>query len=254
MSGANSARAWVARCGGCIVLGLVTSVAVAWWIALEHKPVFTFVHSPSLNIAPPDKPSYHWFFDFKDAYRPNLTRVECGNNPGPTEKHTIDARLAAVIREKVNTIPDPATRGAGGGLYPYRAPQWPAWLRLPSPDASVLSASARAAGWPSLCLSQHSWVHADGTAESRGSLRVRDFKIYTRSYDPDAGTVPLLPVWPGLLANTAVFAGGWFAAVILPWAGWKAWRRSRRVRKGLCGGCGYALGGQPRCPECGIPA
>jgi hypothetical protein len=61
------------------------------------------------------------------------------------------------------------------------------------------------------------------------------------------------PVWPGLIANTALFAGAWWWLFLLPrfsLALSRSWR-------GCCG-CGYDLAGlapvspgRVRCPECG---
>lgn len=59
--------------------------------------------------------------------------------------------------------------------------------------------------------------------------------------------VPLVPWWPGFLANTLLIAGmtlGVQAAV--RWV-----RRRRRRMRGLCVFCGYELAGGGKCPECG---
>lgn len=59
------------------------------------------------------------------------------------------------------------------------------------------------------------------------------------------------PLWPGLIANTLIYAALWFGA--LAYARF-AQRRSR-THRGLCMACGYSreglLPGAP-CPECGV--
>jgi hypothetical protein len=61
---------------------------------------------------------------------------------------------------------------------------------------------------------------------------------------------PLVPIWPGFLADTLIFAA-------CAWALWQiplALRRRSRRRRGICPRCGYDLRGTPAaaiCPECG---
>lgn len=64
------------------------------------------------------------------------------------------------------------------------------------------------------------------------------------------GRLPLTPIWPGFLANTAFYAG----VLALPVFALPALRRTRRRRKGLCPRCAYDLRETPDdhpCPECG---
>ena len=63
--------------------------------------------------------------------------------------------------------------------------------------------------------------------------------------------LPLNPIWPGLLADTAIFASGW-AMVVTSCTICVRWRRRRL---GLCEVCGCAPAGRPgsNCPECNYP-
>ncbi len=66
-------------------------------------------------------------------------------------------------------------------------------------------------------------------------------------------TLPYRPIWPGLLANTAIFAAPWALLFI----GIPLLRRVTRRRRGRCVRCGYDLRGMPSgapCPECGLAA
>jgi hypothetical protein len=62
--------------------------------------------------------------------------------------------------------------------------------------------------------------------------------------------VPLMPTWPGLILDGAIF-GAILAVIIAPVS---AMRRRRRMLRGECLHCGYALVGLPKCPECGTIA
>lgn len=60
-------------------------------------------------------------------------------------------------------------------------------------------------------------------------------------------TIPLQPLLPGFLINTALYTLILFALVTSP-ARLRQWRRKRRH---ACLRCGYDIQALPRCPECG---
>ncbi len=67
---------------------------------------------------------------------------------------------------------------------------------------------------------------------------------------PDVFAIPYRPCWAGLVVNTALFAGTWFALSCC--AG--ALRKIVRLRRDQCQACGYDRSGSPTnspCPECG---
>ena len=61
--------------------------------------------------------------------------------------------------------------------------------------------------------------------------------------------LPYHPIWPGLLANTAIYAGAWWVILFGP----GMFIRARRRRAGRCMKCGYDLRAieSSACPECG---
>jgi hypothetical protein len=61
------------------------------------------------------------------------------------------------------------------------------------------------------------------------------------------GTVPLRPLWPGFLVDTAFWGG----AAFIVWSVPGFVRRRARRRRGRCVRCGYELKGLAVCPECG---
>lgn len=63
----------------------------------------------------------------------------------------------------------------------------------------------------------------------------------------DFPLLPLRPVWPGFLLDTALFAA--LAAALSLTT--DALKRSRRKRRGACANCGYPRASGEHCPECG---
>ena len=73
-----------------------------------------------------------------------------------------------------------------------------------------------------------------------------------QSRHEDIVTIPLSPLWTGLVLDIAIGALAWlflFGLLSSPWT----FRRARRERLGLCIQCGYDLRGsyENGCPECG---
>jgi hypothetical protein len=64
---------------------------------------------------------------------------------------------------------------------------------------------------------------------------------------PGVHRLPFVPIWPGLLANTAIFAAAWFT----PGFVWRTARTRRRQRRHQCVTCGYDKASLTVCPECG---
>ncbi len=60
-------------------------------------------------------------------------------------------------------------------------------------------------------------------------------------------SLPFVPLWPGFIANTALYGFGLFLLLSGP----AVLRRHRRTRHGLCVECAYPTTGLNRCPECG---
>lgn len=110
------------------------------------------------------------------------------------------------------------------------------------------------AGWPCRALSGASWwypaprlveIGDDPEAWSARHQRVTAFGIST-ARAPE-GILPYGPRWGGLLANTAFFG----VATLFILAGPRSLRSFVRRCRGRCRRCGYALGPEQGCPECG---
>jgi hypothetical protein len=141
----------------------------------------------------------------------------------------------------------------------------PSWTGLtaarPQPGDTRKEVLIDARGWPLLALKSERDLGARAPVLTQGSG-----PVYT-GFVPQRGLVavstpstsfgptplPLRPIWPGLLGNTAFYALLWAAlwyAVAVPR---RFVREVARVRSGQCVRCGYDLGYdfQSGCPECG---
>jgi hypothetical protein len=232
-----------------LAVGFATSVGVSWSLALWPEQTFTFTHGIEVNTAPVGSRAYSDRLTFIDEYRPGFRRVTAGNTP--LSRVVVD-RIADKLASVDHTPLDPWNIDV---QRPQR-PLWFVWLPRSADDGQILDeTSARAAGWPWLCLCS-TRVRSGGNpaAHIRGALPIvppSSYRTRIRT-DPDLGTVPLLPIWSGLAADTGVFALPWLVILGVP-----SLRRALRVRRGLCPHCGYDLRGLPAgspCPECGRPA
>lgn len=106
-------------------------------------------------------------------------------------------------------------------------------------------------GFPLLAMRGSYLLRDDGQGSEEYASRVDGVPISDFLYGPtsQARALPLVPVWPGFLINTVIFAALLFT-IRLVYVTIK--RRSRRKR-GLCIQCAYNLSGGPheQCPECG---
>jgi len=163
------------------------------------------------------------------------------------------------------------------------AVRYPPWSREGNGGASTPSGAASsdtvvedARGWPLLALRCTIYLHGGdnhgarsghsareifllqkGDASFGASVRSGGIALVTSDGQPDmigrtARALPLIPIWPGFLANTLIFS----APLLVPYGLWWAIhliRRRKRRRRGCCLECGHQLiAGQFTCPECGV--
>lgn len=123
----------------------------------------------------------------------------------------------------------------------------------PALPPGVDALAARSTGWPLPCLQSRATLTAAGWS---GSWHIP----MTRSWPPAStlfsASLPLRPLWPGLPADSALFAAAWAALLSLPHLARRLHAALLSRRQGRCRGCGYDLRGLPGplCPECGRPA
>ncbi|MFZ4576147.1 MAG: hypothetical protein ACOYN0_17315 [Phycisphaerales bacterium] len=122
----------------------------------------------------------------------------------------------------------------------------PSYTRL-STEPGVQIANG-AYGWPFRCL--RSSVRVPTTPGGGGPV-YQDQLMLSPTFRPSglAASLPLRPIWTGLLGNTAFW--------LLAWGVWRHGgarvRATARRRRGVCTECGYDLKGDysTGCPECG---
>lgn len=250
-----------------LTLGVVTTIAVAWVLALWSakgdslgsgtvlaKPTIQLISSPlhRLCVEQEARTGLHWT-QFTVGTR---TPVEWGIKwnslggmiPDPETWHMARADMPA-IRAALIGFPFPQASE-------FRL-TWPRWLPpMPGqPNDAFIAWGARAAGWPMLCLRSVSYARStDAALTWSWSLPIRPASAYTGLFlrDPATGSVPLLPDALGFTVNTGVYAAAWFTLL----CGLSAVRRLFRGSPGGCPACGYDLTGLPPstpCPECGHP-
>jgi hypothetical protein len=123
--------------------------------------------------------------------------------------------------------------------------------RMPVPDFDELvQCSDDASGWPAPAMVCSVTQRTNGCTIEGGVAMAKSDSLDDLSFFGDEFRVlPLHPLWPGLLLNTAFYG-------VICWAVWfvpGAVRRGLRKRRGTCVRCGYDLrgGALAACPECG---
>jgi hypothetical protein len=155
-------------------------------------------------------------------------------------------------------------RGTMPGMPEENAPRWAhsdvfPWLHnhapWPSESNGARSWDQRevdARGWPLPALYCVRALPAQGREQLRGGVVVSNRKRVSTGGPfivwPHPLTLPLYPVWGGLLADSALYAtmslGLWRLGIWL--------RKAKRAPPGHCPQCGYNLAGiRGPCPECG---
>lgn len=231
-----------------LALGLLTSVAVAWGLALFRTiPMYprtrigAFMRwDQAWNVAeaPITGIVDRWWGELSDA------------STFEERKAKAPAALAAVTQEHFElAFERPEV------TLVTRPPTWGTFAQPSPPPLDIDIGADTAFGWPRLCL-WHSAVSRYNNATSsvtggtlHGGLLVRG-EISVRGRDYRA--LPLRPIWSGLAADTALFAALSWLLLFMP----SIARRRLRARRGACPACGYDLRATPPgspCPECGPP-
>ena len=233
------------------MLGLATSLAVAWMGALVDRSAW------------PDVPLTKGPTGERTELRGWL--IETGR----------DATLTWRTFESLDLSDDPPELGR-----PTRLAAWSVGHRLPDQPGPFAPARERtrdvawevSAGWPMRCVRAE---RGPGPAEFalpgefvRGGLAAMAFEwpiphggvankavpdICPWPYRGMAAVIPLRPMPVALLANTLVFALAWSIA-LGPLMLWRPWRHARRRRRTACVWCAHDVRGLPNaspCPECG---
>ncbi|XVJ60463.1 MAG: hypothetical protein HEQ23_14135 [Tepidisphaera sp.] len=211
-------------CGLAWVFGVICTLGVAWTIALRAD-LSSFRGQSRTEASSWRTPSY-------------LADVL----PEPKAGREMPGR-AAGFRQVATDFPVPTERGLDGG-----------WFTIWSSEF----------GWPCYAVRSDSLAYRP-MRPGQTSERVQAIKsAFVERVGLNAGIdvrwlakegkprpLPTGVMWPGLMANSAIYGvlGGVIGLGV--WVIVKGVRRWVRVRKGRCVGCGYEVGGLAKCPECG---
>ncbi len=248
---------WVWFVVVCVALGAMTSVGVAWGIAWRGDPIrseherYSILPIPTSQVASGKWPLC-WGISERSGIGQCVLRVE-----------TLDARWPEDAM--VDRLDDSA-----GLDVDVRAGVLRHTPLLKTPEAPRVSFWIVRSGYPMHCLSQEN-ACTPRTASSRPHTAFANRAKLVNWGDRPPGPItnpafnllphynaieirqhllPTFPLWPGLLANTAIYGGAWAVLIGTP----ILLRRWLRAHRGGCPACGYSREGLKEgapCPECG---
>lgn len=187
---------------------------------------------------------------------PNGQGLSSTTTPGRTRAESrgwtwYDATLSAEADIDLNAAAYRQLRECRADTYSR-----PPWADSSDPPPELPTTNLRIEAWGVPFRSFWGW-HAYGNFASRpptpsGIHHGGDLLPYFAPNSFGSGTrvFPFLPLWPGLIANTLIFAAAWGGLFSLL----RAARRALRRRRNLCPACAYDLRQTPPgspCPECG---
>ncbi|MCC7390524.1 MAG: hypothetical protein IT431_17365 [Phycisphaerales bacterium] len=209
-----------------LLLGLVTTWAVAWGAVMLWKPDGGAGRA-YLEPLPPYR-----VVTMDTLPATIASQVQLWADPGAVEHWRQQAsperlevrELPGIIRAAARPLPELKESGQPGGL------------------------AVECRGWPSYALyCKLAPYYPFGSAQDCAFGAIA---ISSHSDDLYAATLlPCIPYWPGLLANTLFYA--LLLATLHQLTAYA--RRARRRRRNRCAACNYDLRGltTPTCPECG---
>lgn len=227
----------------CLMLGVITTVAVAWGCAF-----WTDVYDGSLTrvIQPSESDAYEWYFDVR-------------RQPGSASINLWCILLVKVGSDEVA----PAIPTTVPPDFPTWNQGWPHESQV-SWFGSQIARAQEARGWPWLAMWCEHFTYCEQTFEelrsnptfmTYKSLPYRGFalKPIARPIRPAITRVlPLGIIWTGFAGCTVLYASLWLILLYVP-SVFANLRQQIRYRRDQCIACGYDLRGDfsAGCPECG---
>lgn len=197
-----------------LVLGVVTSVGVAWGFNGLTESSATWESQLWME----DETNGIVIFKRQDLGWRTITQFRAVRQDG-SEKMEIGGGGTVIEREYSRAKKKPRE------LVTFVAGSDSLWIR--------------SAGFPLICVEMGAYVGPEMPSTEYGFLRLHK----------DVRTLPASPLWGGLAVNTACYGAAWYPLLAVP----GILRARLRRRKGKCGACGYDMRGltAATCPECG---
>ncbi len=214
-------KRWLVRILLCLILGAITTVAVAWGAAAFHDARQGISEYGVSEVN--DVLFYCWRRD-----RTALTYLSFTFAPAPDENGDPQIQLP------MNRI-----------VIPSWSHSWKFYSRSEEPHTRTLSEIA--AGWPALGMvgsySYPTWGGLKLVFENAIEWPTRFERVY------EVRLLPLRPIWPGFVIDTLFYAAIWCGVIF----GFTSAKRLIRAKRGRCPRCGYDLRGAlaTGCSECG---
>ena len=221
----------------CVLLGAVTTVAVAWGCAAFVDPFATVQPNPRKSGGSVGNDIHSgWLVGVHEAFGAKRIRSEW------------------VDKSVHPSLIFPETYF--GPAEPF-IPDWAPFL-LPTVDAPDELRHLRVAdarGWPFLAMfSEMALDDNRGRGNKAPTITngivINKNALTLPSPESSVRLLPLAIIWSGFLFNTTLFGLLWFGMLKFS----SVYRKTSRSRKGLCIKCKYDLRGSQHtnCPECGV--
>jgi hypothetical protein len=228
----------------CLALGAITSVLSAWIVgALSHSRGLIYYTAPLTG--------YHGGI----AMDPN---IRVGLSPSGGGRDTVYVSLVDTVmfnylnqsgyhreiaehdQQLPRSLPFGAFQREHGSqlIWGNSGLQLPYWARSIK-YRFALPETHFASGVPFRCLRGK----FGGITGDTGFIQLSHPRLAS------ALALPIIPIWPGLIANSVLHGVAWTPLVL--GIGYLSNYRRRRSVKGLCPSCAYDLQDTTACPECG---
>ncbi len=214
----------------CFLLGVITSVIVAWWCVLWDGS---------------DDPGYRLGHETGE-FEINGWHGHVATGPGLMQVHAIEVD---------HPMPGILNMSPAGTREP--APP-PTWVNFDHPPDRSSEIDALATGWPLHCVHYLRECHKPAVIrewafdEHGVLLGVNPMMDHSERW-LDVNRLPVAPLWTGLIANIGFYWAGWFA-IALTGLPWHLFRRRRKRRRQRCLHCGHdqrQSTSSDVCTECG---
>lgn len=230
---------WRHRLIMCAGLGVLTTIVIAWVCALLVNPKGN-TRGPTLGIAAIDRDGWRWtlignvgFGSTQLLWTPwpvaNLDRDNTPYNTGLIPSWSVHARLSPESVPENSSYQIDFIEDARG--WPLRA--FRSWRKTHTHAQSMKIGGVMESVQVYSPVQRFAWLEMPGWIN--------------RSIQPTG--IPLMPLWSGFLADSALFGATWFVMLFGP----GMVRRGIRRRRGCCPMCAYDLRRNldAGCPECG---